>query len=70
MLATMIGFGRTPAQGAATRARGSVVIMPRRGIVVLDSDVRKQLRLLEVRGGVAPYVVGRTAARPVVHLSP
>jgi DNA-binding GntR family transcriptional regulator len=51
MLAAHLGLGRTPVREALQQLgrEGMVVIMPRRGIVVADIDVRKQLRLLEFR---------------------
>lgn len=50
-LATRLKIGRTPIREALQRlARdGLVVIMPRRGIMVSEIDLRMQLRLLEVR---------------------
>jgi DNA-binding GntR family transcriptional regulator len=50
-LATKLKIGRTPIREALQRlARdGLVVIMPRRGIMVSEINLRLQLRLLEVR---------------------
>ena len=65
MLAALIGLGRTPVREALQQLarEGLVVIMPRRGIVVADIDVRKQLRLLEVRRCVERCIVGLAARR-------
>ncbi|MDR6861529.1 GntR family transcriptional regulator [Variovorax guangxiensis] len=51
MLSAHLGLGRTPVREALQQLgrEGMVVIMPRRGIVVADIDIRKQLRLLEFR---------------------
>ncbi|TRX76195.1 GntR family transcriptional regulator [Pseudomonas mangiferae] len=65
MLATLLGLGRTPVREALQQLarEGLVVIMPKRGIVVSGMDVRKQLRLLEVRREVERYLVGSAARR-------
>lgn len=59
MLAAMLGIGRTPVREALQQLarEGLVVIMPRRGIVVAPIDVRKQLRLLEMRRCIERCVV-------------
>ena len=59
MLSAHIGLGRTPVREALQQLgrEGMVVIMPRRGIVVADIDVRKQLRLLEFRRFVEQCLV-------------
>lgn len=51
MLAAHLGLGRTPVREALQQLsrEGMVLVMPRRGIVVAEIDVRKQLRLLEYR---------------------
>lgn len=51
MLAEHLGLGRTPVREALQQLSREdlVLIMPRRGIVVAQIDVRKQLRLLEYR---------------------
>jgi DNA-binding GntR family transcriptional regulator len=51
VLADRLGIGRTPIREALQRlARdGLVNILPRRGVLVSDIDLRGQLRLLEVR---------------------
>src|SRR3546814_328139 len=50
-LAQQLGIGRTPIREALQRLarEGLVVIMPRRGIMVSDINVKRQLRLLELR---------------------
>ena len=64
MLSRQLGIGRTPIREALQRlARESlVVILPRRGVMVSEINVRAQLRLLEVRGEVE-RLVARSAAR-------
>lgn len=58
-LASMLDFGRTPVREALQRLvrEGLVVILPQRGIVISEIDVRKQLRLLEVRRYIERCVV-------------
>ncbi len=65
MLSALLGFGRTPVREALQQLarEGLVVIMPRRGIVVADIDVRKQLRLLEMRRCIERGLVGLAAKR-------
>ncbi len=50
-LAQQLGFGRTPVREALQRLarEGLVAIFPRRGILVSEIDVKRQLTLLEVR---------------------
>ena len=50
-LATRLGIGRTPIREALQRLarEGLVTILPRRGILVSETDPRKQLLVLEVR---------------------
>jgi DNA-binding GntR family transcriptional regulator len=51
VLADRLGIGRTPIREALQRLSrdGLVNILPRRGVLVSDIDLRSQLRLLEVR---------------------
>ena len=59
-----LGIGRTPVREALQRlARERLVtILPRRSIIVSEIDVRRQLRLLELRREVE-RLVARSAAR-------
>jgi DNA-binding GntR family transcriptional regulator len=63
-LSQRIGIGRTPIREALQRlARERLVtILPRRGVIVTDIDVKRQLRLLELRREVE-RLVARCAAR-------
>jgi DNA-binding GntR family transcriptional regulator len=51
VLSEQLGFGRTPIREALQRlaAEGLVQILPRRGILVTETDPCKQLMVLEVR---------------------
>ncbi len=64
MLSQKLGIGRTPIREALQRlARERLVtILPRRGVIVSEIDVRRQLRLLELRREVE-RLVARCAAR-------
>ncbi len=64
MLSERLGIGRTPFREALQRlARERLVqILPRRGVIVSDINVKAQLRLLEVRREVE-RLVARSAAR-------
>lgn len=63
-LSEALGIGRTPIREALQRlARERLVtILPRRGIIVSEINVKSQLRLLEVRREVE-RLVARSAAR-------
>ena len=64
MLSERLGIGRTPIREALQRlARDHlVVVLPQRGNLVSEIDVKKQLRLLETRREVERLIV-RCAAR-------
>jgi DNA-binding GntR family transcriptional regulator len=64
MLSERLGIGRTPIREALQRlARERLVqILPRRGVIVSDINVRAQLRLLELRREIE-RLVARGAAR-------
>lgn len=64
-LAGRLGIGRTPVREALHRLarEGLVVIMPRRGIMVSEIDLRAQLRLLEVRRVLERMMAGLAAVR-------
>jgi len=63
-LAGNLGIGRTPIREALQRLarEGLVAILPRRGILVSGIDVKRQLRLLEVRRELE-RLIARSAAR-------
>lgn len=63
-ISEQLGIGRTPVREALQRlAREKlVVILPRRGVIVSEINVKQQLRLLEVRREVE-RLVARSAAR-------
>lgn len=63
-LSKKLGIGRTPIGEAVQRlAREDLItIMPRRGIVVAEINIKKQLKLLEVRREVE-RLIARCAAR-------
>src|ERR1700761_2941659 len=65
VLALRLKIGRTPIREALQRlARdGLVVIMPRRGIMVSEINLRLQLRLLEVRRELERLMAGLAAER-------
>ena len=63
-LAQGLGIGRTPIREALQRLarEGLVAILPRRGILVSEINVKRQLRLLEVRRELE-RLIARSAAR-------
>ena len=63
-LATRLGIGRTPVRESLHRLarEGLVVILPRRGIMISEIDIRAQLKLLEVRRELE-RLMARSAAR-------
>ena len=64
-LALQLGLGRTPVREALQRlaAEYLVEIMPRRGIRVTEIEIKKQLRLLEVRRLLEQLTAGMAARR-------
>jgi DNA-binding GntR family transcriptional regulator len=63
-LSESLGIGRTPIREALQRLarEGLVSILPRRGILVSEINVKRQLRLIEVRRALET-LVARMAAR-------
>lgn len=64
-LAKRLQIGRTPIREALQRLarEGLVVILPRRGILVSEIDVRRQLKLLEVRRELERLMARSAAGR-------
>jgi len=64
-----LGIGRTPVREALQRLAREhlVVILPQRGVLVSELDVKRQLRLLETRREVE-RLVARSAARRATDL--
>lgn len=64
-LAEQLGIGRTPIREALHRLarEGLVVILPRRGILVSEINVRSQMRLLEVRREIERLMTRSAAHR-------
>ena len=62
-LATEIGIGRTPVREALQRLarEGLVLVLPRKAIIVTDTDPRRQLLVLEVRREIE-RLLARTSA--------
>ncbi|MDR6861522.1 GntR family transcriptional regulator [Variovorax guangxiensis] len=65
MLAARFNLGRTPVREALQQLarEGLVVILPNRGILVAEINVRRQLRLLEARRHVEGGIVAMAARR-------
>ncbi len=65
LLSKRIGIGRTPIREALQRLAqaGLVVILPRRGILVSEVNIRSQLQLIELRREVERLVAGGAADR-------
>jgi DNA-binding GntR family transcriptional regulator len=64
-LSAKLGIGRTPIREALQRlARdGLVVVLPRRGVLVSEINLRTQLRLLELRRVIEKLMAGLAAER-------
>jgi DNA-binding GntR family transcriptional regulator len=64
-IARHLGIGRTPVREALQKLarEGLVIIMPRRGVVVSEIDVRNQLELLRVRREVERLMCRLAAER-------
>lgn len=64
-LTTALGIGRTPVREALQRLalEGLVVILPRRGILVSEINVRSQLELLRVRREIERLMARLAAVR-------
>ena len=69
MLSARLGIGRTPIREALQRlARERLVrILPRRGVIVSEIDVKSQLRLLEVRREIERLMARAAARRSSAH---
>ena len=68
-LSDMTGIGRTPVREAVQRLAREhlIVVLPKRGLLVSEMDVGKQLRLLEARREIERLVC-RSAARRAIEL--
>lgn len=68
MLVEALGIGRTPVREALQRLarEGLVLVIPRRGIIVSEIDVRSQLELLTVRREIERLMARLAAERASV----
>jgi len=64
-LSRRLGIGRTPVREALQRLarEGLVTVLPRRGILVSEFNVKSQLRMLEVRREIERLLARSAAAR-------
>jgi DNA-binding GntR family transcriptional regulator len=64
-LATELGIGRTPVREALQRLarEGLVLVLPRKAILVTESDPRRQLLVLEVRREIERLLARTSAVR-------
>jgi DNA-binding GntR family transcriptional regulator len=62
-LAAMLGLGRTPVREALQQLarEGLVAVHPKRGVVITEIDVKRQLKMLELRRYLERYVVEAAA---------
>ena len=67
-LSETLGIGRTPVREALQRLarEGLVTVLPRRGVLVSEFNVKKQLRMLEVRRELE-RLMARSAASRATH---
>jgi DNA-binding GntR family transcriptional regulator len=65
VLATELGIGRTPVREALQRLahEGLVLVLPRKAIIVTDTDPRRQLLVLEVRRELERLLARTSAER-------
>lgn len=65
VLAKRLGMSRTPVREALQRLarEGLIRVLPRRGLLVTELDVGKQLRMLEVRRVIERLLAERAAGR-------
>lgn len=64
-LSETLGIGRTPVREALQRLarEGLVTVLPRRGVLVSEFNVKKQLRMLEVRRALERLMARSAATR-------
>ena len=64
-LSETLGIGRTPVREALQRLarEGLVMVLPRRGVLVSEFNVKKQLRMLEVRRELERLMARSAASR-------
>lgn len=65
MMSEMTGIGRTPIREAIQRLAQErlIVVLPQRGLLIAEMDMRKQLRLLETRREVERLICRSAAKR-------
>jgi len=65
VLSETLGIGRTPVREALQRLarEGLVTVLPRRGVLVSEFNVKKQLRMLEVRRELERLMARSAASR-------
>jgi DNA-binding GntR family transcriptional regulator len=62
-LSTRLGIGRTPIREALQKlaAEGTVVVLPRAGVLISEVDILDQFKLIEVRRELEKIIAGRAA---------